>query len=72
MAFILEYADPSLRTPAEVFSELNIPVLAAVPQQVSRRCVNENGNGNRKGHGTGNADRSSDDAVAISTGGRGH
>jgi uncharacterized protein involved in exopolysaccharide biosynthesis len=72
MAFILEYADPSLRTPAEVFSELNIPVLAAVPQQVSRRCVNENGNGNRKGHGTGNADHSSDDAVAVSTGGRGH
>src|SRR6266851_260853 len=30
-AFTLEYFDPYFRTPAEVFTELNIPVLAAVP-----------------------------------------
>jgi uncharacterized protein involved in exopolysaccharide biosynthesis len=30
--FIQEYLDPSFRTPAEVSAELNIPVLAAVPQ----------------------------------------
>jgi len=30
-AFTLEYFDPSFRTPAEVQSELSIPVLAAVP-----------------------------------------
>jgi uncharacterized protein involved in exopolysaccharide biosynthesis len=32
-AFTLEYTNPSFRTPFEVFSELNIPVLAAVPQK---------------------------------------
>src|SRR5579862_30040 len=70
MAFILEYADPSLRTPAEVFSELNIPVLASVPQQGTRLYGNGNGNGNgnRNGHGGDDADRSSEDAVAVSTG----
>jgi hypothetical protein len=31
--FIQEYLDPSFRTPAEVSAELNIPVLAAVPQR---------------------------------------
>jgi uncharacterized protein involved in exopolysaccharide biosynthesis len=30
--FIREYLDPYFRTPAEVFAELNIPVLASVPQ----------------------------------------
>ena len=35
MAFTMEYMDPSFRTPSEVFSELNIPVLAAVPQKPS-------------------------------------
>jgi uncharacterized protein involved in exopolysaccharide biosynthesis len=30
---IQEYLDPSFRTPAEVSAELNIPVLAAVPQR---------------------------------------
>lgn len=30
-ALAVDYLDPSFRTPAEVFSELNIPVLAAVP-----------------------------------------
>jgi uncharacterized protein involved in exopolysaccharide biosynthesis len=31
--FIQEHFDPSFRTPAEVHAELNIPVLAAVPQR---------------------------------------
>jgi uncharacterized protein involved in exopolysaccharide biosynthesis len=31
--FVQEYLDPSFRTPAEVSSELNIPVLASVPQR---------------------------------------
>jgi uncharacterized protein involved in exopolysaccharide biosynthesis len=30
--FVQEYLDPSFRTPAEVHAELNVPVLAAVPQ----------------------------------------
>jgi len=30
-ALAVDYLDPSFRTPAEVFDELNIPVLAAVP-----------------------------------------
>lgn len=30
-ALTVDYLDPSFRTPAEVFDELNIPVLAAVP-----------------------------------------
>ncbi|HXM64753.1 MAG TPA: GumC family protein [Terriglobales bacterium] len=30
--FVQEYLDPSFRTPAEVSAELNVPVLAAVPQ----------------------------------------
>jgi uncharacterized protein involved in exopolysaccharide biosynthesis len=30
--FVREYLDPYFRTPAEVFAELNIPVLASVPQ----------------------------------------
>jgi len=31
--FIQEYMDPSFRTPAQVSAELNIPVLASVPQR---------------------------------------
>jgi uncharacterized protein involved in exopolysaccharide biosynthesis len=33
VVFIREYMDPSFRTPAEVSAELNIPVLASVPQR---------------------------------------
>jgi uncharacterized protein involved in exopolysaccharide biosynthesis len=36
LALALEYVDFTFRTPAEVFSELNIPVLAAVPKHVPR------------------------------------
>jgi hypothetical protein len=55
MAFTLEYTDPSFRTPSEVFSELNIPVLASVPQKVKIISSNGNGNGhNGNGNGNGN------------------
>jgi uncharacterized protein involved in exopolysaccharide biosynthesis len=53
MAFTLEYTNPSFRTPSEVFSELNIPVLAAVPQKMS--VFSPNGHTNGNGHnGNGN------------------
>lgn len=58
MAFTLEYTDPSFRTPSEVFSELNIPVLAAVPQKSNGFAVN--GNGHKNGNGNGNGNHSSD------------
>jgi uncharacterized protein involved in exopolysaccharide biosynthesis len=58
MAFTLEYANPSFRTPGEVLSELNIPVLAAVPKEFVSFPGNgkshHNGNGNGNGHGNGN------------------
>jgi len=58
-AFALEYTDSSFRTPSEVASELNIPVLAAVPYKMSRVHPegdhgNGNGNGNGNGHKNGN------------------
>ena len=31
-AFTLEYLDPSFRTPSEVATELQIPVLASIPK----------------------------------------
>lgn len=55
MAFTLEYTNPSFRTPSELFSELNIPVLAAVPQRLTVLPANGNGNKNGNGHnGNGN------------------
>ena len=45
LVFTREYLDSSFRTPSEVLSELNIPVLAAVPLS-SRRNGNHDGNGN--------------------------
>jgi uncharacterized protein involved in exopolysaccharide biosynthesis len=53
VVFTMEYLDPSLRTPSEVLSELNIPVLAAVPQRsgdMGKSRTNQNGNGNGNGH----------------------
>src|SRR5579862_1021368 len=49
MVFAQEYLDSSFRTPAEVLSELKIPVLASVP------LYSTNGNGNHgfNGNGTG-------------------
>jgi hypothetical protein len=43
VVFTVEYLDPSLRTPSEVMSELNIPVLAAVPQRGGRSGYNGQG-----------------------------
>jgi len=59
VVFTMEYLDPSLRTPSEVMSELNIPVLAAVPQRNGhgakvRNGHNGNGNGHSNGNGNGN------------------
>jgi len=34
-AFVAEYLNPSLRTPAEVLEVLRIPVLASVPRQTA-------------------------------------
>jgi len=60
-AFTLEYSNPSFRTPTEVLSELNIPVLAAVPQHSNGFHPNGNehagvssGNGNGTSHSNGN------------------
>jgi uncharacterized protein involved in exopolysaccharide biosynthesis len=52
-AFTLDYMDTSFRTPAEVLSELNIPVLGAISLEQSGLFSSWNGNGN--GHGNGNA-----------------
>jgi uncharacterized protein involved in exopolysaccharide biosynthesis len=46
--FAQEYLDPSFRTPTEVSAELNIPVLAAVPNEfdtVPGNGMNSNGSG---------------------------
>ncbi|HTS08623.1 MAG TPA: hypothetical protein VMP68_23850 [Candidatus Eisenbacteria bacterium] len=53
VAFVLEYTNTSFRTPSEVFAELNIPVLAAVPHEVFAFSPNGDGNynGNGNGHG---------------------
>jgi len=53
-AFTLEYTNPSFRTPSEVLSELNIPVLAAVPHYTHAFAGNGNGNGYSNGNGNGN------------------
>jgi uncharacterized protein involved in exopolysaccharide biosynthesis len=54
VVFTIEYLDPSLRTPSEVMSELNIPVLAAVPQRNSNSNSNSSTIGNSNGSGNGN------------------
>jgi uncharacterized protein involved in exopolysaccharide biosynthesis len=48
LAWALEYVDVTFRTPAEVFSELNVPVLAAVPQKWNGGA-SHNGNGQGRG-----------------------
>jgi uncharacterized protein involved in exopolysaccharide biosynthesis len=46
VVFAVEYMDPSFRTPSEVASELNIPVLASVPHRMaSAGAYGGNGNG---------------------------
>ena len=50
-----EYLDSSFRTPSDVLSELNIPVLASVPL---RRTGTYKGNGSHNGNGNGNGNGS--------------
>jgi uncharacterized protein involved in exopolysaccharide biosynthesis len=52
LVFGQEYLDSSLRTPADVLSELRIPVLASVP--LYHANGNGNGNGNHSFNGNGN------------------
>ena len=59
MAFTLEFTNASFRTPSEVLSELNIPVLAAVPQNGNGFSAKFNGNGNGNGHGAKNGNGAS-------------
>lgn len=48
VAFTAEYLDSSLRTPTDIVSELNLPVLAAVPQRDGHNGNGRNAhNGNR-------------------------
>ncbi len=70
VVFTIEYLDPSLRTPSEVMSELNIPVLAAVPQRsgYSNDVSGYNGNGNgngRNGNGSHGHSRESSEVVSA-------
>lgn len=51
-AFVLDYMDTSFRTPAEVLSELNVPVLGAISLKQSGAYGNWNGNGNGSGNGS--------------------
>jgi uncharacterized protein involved in exopolysaccharide biosynthesis len=55
LALALDYLDPSFRTPAEVLTELNIPVLAAVPHHYPSGTYGESSNG---GNGNSNGRRS--------------
>jgi uncharacterized protein involved in exopolysaccharide biosynthesis len=50
-AFALDYMDTSFRTPAEVVTELNIPVLGAISLKQSGSHSSWNGNGNGNGRG---------------------
>lgn len=69
LAFILEYTNSSFRTPAEVFADLNIPVLAAVPHHSYAFSSNGNGNGHGKmnGNGNGNSNEAHDAPVFVSS-----
>ena len=53
-AFTLEFTNPSFRTPSEVVTELNIPVLAAVPHYTHVFAGGGHGNGHANGNGNGN------------------
>jgi uncharacterized protein involved in exopolysaccharide biosynthesis len=55
-AFALDYMDTSFRTPAEVVSELNVPVLGAISLKSSGFHDGWNGNGNGNGNGRGDVD----------------
>lgn len=49
-ALAVDCLDPSFRTPSEVFDELNIPVLAAVPHHQTLSRINGNGRNNGNGN----------------------
>ena len=54
VVFAVEYMDPSFRTPSEVATELNIPVLASVPhRKVTAGAYGGNGNGRNGAHRNG-------------------
>jgi uncharacterized protein involved in exopolysaccharide biosynthesis len=67
VVFVREYLDPSFRTPAEVSAELNIPVLAAVPQNVE--SPRRNGTDGRGG-GSSSQSYSSESAIPANLSGR--
>jgi hypothetical protein len=50
-AFILDYMDTSFRTPAEVLTELNVPVLGTITLKPAGSVDIWNGNGNGNGNG---------------------
>ena len=54
MAFALDYMDTSFRTPAEVVSELNVPVLGTI--SLKRSGFHDSWNGNGHGNGRGDVD----------------
>jgi len=62
LVFTQEYLDSSFRTPAEVLSELKIPVLASVPLYGS---ANGNGNGHYGGNGNGNGNGNGVEKIAV-------
>lgn len=62
LAFVLEFTTSSFRTPSEVFSELNIPVLAAVPHEA---YAFPGGDGGFNGNGNGR--RNSEETVFVSS-----
>ncbi|MBZ5679785.1 MAG: hypothetical protein LAO24_06745 [Acidobacteriia bacterium] len=52
VVFAVEYMDPSFRTPSEVVSELNIPVLASIPHRFSTQAqYGSNGRNGSNGNG---------------------
>jgi hypothetical protein len=53
VVFAVEYMDPSFRTPSEVATELNIPVLASVPHRFAT-AGHYGGNGNGRNGSNGN------------------
>jgi uncharacterized protein involved in exopolysaccharide biosynthesis len=64
LVFAEEYLDSSFRTPAEVLSELQIPVLASVPLYGSG---NGNGHGNHGSNGNGNGNGNGAGKTAVYT-----
>ena len=58
IVFTVEYMDSSFRTPSEVITELNIPVLASVPRHY-------NGNGRSNGNGNGKSQNGDSSRSAV-------